>query len=219
MPVTPSLPVPKVYVDLVSCESQPAGFVIPGVTPDPDAGTIRITRAESVSCDSEPETVSFSRTAEPWMVTAGDVMRLRVSRVGGSSGRIAVKYKTQTSTALCGTDFDYVKDVLVWEDGDSSDRYIDIPTEKVSHTGCKTQNCVTRIDGCGICQFVDPYCVDYYGCPSSLQMRVKFVKMATGAYEGCSVPTIERDKVYMTILYGSTTRPQEKRNAWEDEDW
>ena len=206
----PSLPVPKTYIDLVSCESQPAGFVVPGVTPDSDAGMIRITRAESVSGDAG--NVSFSRTAEPWMVTAGDVMRLCVSRVGGSSGRIAVKYKTQTSTALCGTDFAYVKDVLEWEDGDASDKYVDIPTEQISHTGCKTQACVRRGNYCcGFGSYVDTSCVDYYGCPSSLQMRVKFVRMTTGSYEGCRVPAIEKEKVYMTILYGSTTRPEESR--------
>ncbi len=42
------------------------------------------------------------------------------------------------------------------------------------------------------------------------QMRVKFVRMTTGSYEGCRVPAIEKEKVYMTILYGSTTRPEER---------
>ena len=207
----PSLPVPKTYIDLVSCESQPAGFVVPGVTPDPNAGLIRITRAESVNGDTGK--ANFSRTAEPWMVTAGYIMRLRVSRVGGASGRIAVKYKTQTSTALCGTDFDYVKDVLEWEDGDASDRYIDIPTEQISHTGCKTRACVRQGGNfcCGFGTYVDTSCVDYYDCPSSLQMRVKFVRLTTGSYGGCRVPAIEQEKVYMTILYGSTTRPEESR--------
>ena len=200
--VNPHIPVEKNYIQLIGCETMPQGFVVPGVTPEPSAGTVKITGSYSVDCCSE--NVSRGSSRAPWVVNAGDVMRLRISRVNGSSGRIAVKYKTQTSTAICGTDFDYVKDVLVWEDGDDTDRYIDIPTSMFSTTGCggfRPCNCVETPDG-----YLCTSCLDYYNCPRTLQMRIKFVKMATGQYYGCRVPVIENNKVYMTIDYGSTTR-------------
>ena len=169
-------------------------------------GTVRITEAYSVNPCVEGLTGDpyVLRTSEPWYAYPGYGVVLVVSRIGGSSGRIAVKYKTQTSTAICGTDFDYVKDVLVWEDGDDTDRYIDIPTSMFSTTGCggfRPCNCVETPDG-----YLCTSCLDYYNCPRTLQMRIKFVKMATGQYYGCRVPVIENNKVYMTIDYGSTTR-------------
>ena len=73
---------------------------------------------------STPDTISVTTEA----TAAGRVMRLVFHRTGGSDGRIAVKVKTQTSTGICGTDFAYVKEVLVWEDGDASDKVIEVPT-------------------------------------------------------------------------------------------
>ena len=75
---------------------------------------------------SEPVPGTISVTTE--RTPAGGVMRMILHRTDGSNGRIAVKVKTQTSTGICGTDFDYVKEVLVWEDGDASDKVIEIPT-------------------------------------------------------------------------------------------
>ncbi len=66
--------------------------------------------------------------SETLSVTAGETLRLRVRRYSGCDGAIAVKVKTQTSTGICGKDFDYVNKVLEWGDGDTSDRFVDIPT-------------------------------------------------------------------------------------------
>ena len=199
----PYLPSPKTYIDLIDCAVKPSGFIVPGETPDPNAGRIRITRADSLDCCLDGDILHRTSYSEPWVVNAGDTLRLRVSRVGGARGRVAVKYKTQTSTAICGTDFAYEKDVLTWNDGDSSDRYIYISTSHYSTTGCQSKpcSCVWR-NGVYMCTA----CSDYYNCPVSLQMRVKFVKMTQGAYWGCVVPIIEKEKCYMTINYGSTTR-------------
>ena len=202
--VSPYIPIEKNYIQLIDCDVEPPGFTIPGVTPEPSAGTVKITEANSIEYVPGGNRVNRISRYAPWVVNAGDVMRLRVSRVNGSSGRIAVKYKTQTSTAVCGADFDYVKDVLVWEDGDFSDRYIDIPTAKFSITGCGGSShcmCIDTPEG-----LLCTSCGEYYDCPRTLQMRIKFVKMATGQYFGCRVPVIENNKVYMTINYGSTTR-------------
>ena len=72
--------------------------------------------------------VVYAAGASSLSVSAGDTLRVRFRRAWGSDGAIAVKVKTQTSTGICGTDFKYVNTVLRWEDGDTSDRYVDIPT-------------------------------------------------------------------------------------------
>ncbi len=108
----------------------------------------------------------------PLSVVAGDVLRMTFSRTGGSDGSIAVKAKTQTSTALMGVngtaDFDYVKQVLEWTAGDDSDRYLDIPT------------------------YVQPW-------EGTKRLRVKLSTLATGAYAGNLVPKLEVAKIYVEL--------------------
>ena len=78
-------------------------------------------------------TLTFS-APDPMSVRAGEPLRVTVSRVGGSAGRVAVKLKTQDSATvggidgLSGRDFQYVKQYLEWEDGDDSDQEVEIPT-------------------------------------------------------------------------------------------
>lgn len=109
---------------------------------------------------------------DPLSVVAGETLRLTFSRTGGSDGSIAVKAKTQTSTALMGVngsaDFDYVKGVLEWADGDDSDRYLDIPT------------------------YVQPW-------EGVRMLRVKLATLATGAYDGNLTPALAESKVYADI--------------------
>lgn len=123
-------------------------------------GTIKVTKAVSMG------SLMATSISEPWVVHPGDTLRLRLSRVGGSDGSIAVKYKTQTSTGICGEDFDYVKDILTWSNGDSSDRTIDIQT----------------------------YNNSWKSYP--LLLRVKLSTLATGAYSGNLVPDLAPSKIY-----------------------
>ena len=108
----------------------------------------------------------------PLSVLAGNTLRITFARVGGNKGSIAVKAKTQTSTALMGVggsaDFDYVKTVLTWAEGDTSTRYIDIPTYVCSWEGVK-------------------------------MLRVKLSTLATGAYAGNLTPTLAQSKIYANI--------------------
>ena len=109
---------------------------------------------------------------EPLAVTAGETLRMTFGRVGGSDGSIAVKAKTQTSTALMGVngsaDFDYVKKTLEWGDGDTSERSIEIPTYAGPWEGVR-------------------------------MLRVKLATLATGAYAGNLVPALDQAKVYADI--------------------
>ena len=109
---------------------------------------------------------------EPLAVTAGETLHMKFSRVGGSDGSIAVKAKTQTSTALMGVngsaDFDYVKATLEWGDGDTSERHIDIPTYAGPWEGVR-------------------------------MLRVKLATLATGAYAGNLVPALDQSKIYADI--------------------
>ena len=109
---------------------------------------------------------------DPLSVVAGDVLRMTFSRVGGSDGKIAVKAKTQSSTAIMGVngsaDFDYVKTTFEWTDGDTSDRHLNIPTYIGPWEGVK-------------------------------MLRVKLATLATGAYAGNLVPALDQSKIYVDI--------------------
>ena len=121
---------------------------------EPDPGTIVVT------------------SPDPLSVRAGETLRMAFARRGGSDGRIAVKAKTQTSTALMGTngsaDFDYVKQTLEWGDGDATMRYLDIPT------------------------YVQPW-------EGVRMLRVKLATLATGAYAGNLTPRLAESKIYAEI--------------------
>ena len=119
----------------------------------------------------KPGTITVT-APDPLSVTAGDVLRMTFRRTGGSDGKIAVKAKTQTSTAMMGTngsaDFDYVKKTLEWGDGDATDRYLDIPT------------------------YVQPW-------EGVRMLRVKLATLATGAYAGNLTPALAESKIYAEI--------------------
>ena len=83
-------------------------------------------------------------TMEAEETIGGEMMKVTVRRVGGSVGRIAAKFKTQDSATvggingLSGRDFEYVKEYLVWEDGDASDRVVYVPTYVTDADGAVT---------------------------------------------------------------------------------
>lgn len=108
-------------------------------------------------------------------VEVGGTFKAVFSRVGGSSGRIAVKVKTQDAnvvagmTAVAGQDFNFAKDVLVWEDGDVSDKTFDVEIAPVETYGdFKT-------------------------------FRLKLSALTTGEYDGCLVPSLPDPKIVVTI--------------------
>lgn len=108
----------------------------------------------------------------PLSVRAGDMLQMTFSRVGGSKGSIAVKAKTQTSTALMGVngsaDFDYIKTIMTWKNGDSTSRTINVPTYIQPWEGVK-------------------------------MLRVKLSTLATGTYAGNLVPTLDQAKIYVDL--------------------
>ena len=75
---------------------------------------------------------------------AGGQLKVTVRRTGGSKGRIAVKIKTQDASTvggingMMGRDFEYLKDYLVWEDGDTSDKVVYVNTYATDSTGATT---------------------------------------------------------------------------------
>ena len=109
----------------------------------------------------------------PRQVMAGETLKAVFRRVGGSNGSIAVKVKTQTSTAVMGTngsaDFDYAKEVLVWADGETGDKVFEVKTMP-----CKS-------------------------FAANKQLRLKLSTLATGAYAGNFTPALAESKIYVTI--------------------
>ena len=108
-------------------------------------------------------------------VAAGSTLKAVFSRVGGNSGRIAVKVKTQDAgavaemTAVAGSDFTYAKDYLVWEDGDVADKTFEVVTAPVAT----------------------------YGDPKTF--RLKLSALTTGEYDGCLTPSLPDAKIVVTI--------------------
>ena len=109
----------------------------------------------------------------PRQVVAGETLKVVFSRIGGSNGSIAVKVKTQSSTAIMGVDgsadFDYAKATLEWADGETDDKVFEVKT-----TACAKFE-------------------------ANKQLRLKLSTLATGAYAGNLTPTLAESKVYFTI--------------------
>ena len=59
---------------------------------------------------------------------AGEPLLLVFRRSDGADGAVAVKYKVQTSTAIAGRDFEYIKGVVTWADGEDEDKFVEVPT-------------------------------------------------------------------------------------------
>ena len=135
------------------------------------APTLESAKVYADMLPSNPGTITVT-APNPLSVVAGDVLRMTFSRVGGSDGKIAVKAKTQSSTAIMGingsADFDYVKTTFAWADGDTSSKHLDIPTYIGPWEGVK-------------------------------MLRVKLATLATGAYAGNLVPALDQSKIYVDI--------------------
>ena len=57
----------------------------------------------------------------------GGSVRIYVSRTGGSSGAASVDYATVNGSATAGSDYTAKSDTLNWSDGDSADKFFDVP--------------------------------------------------------------------------------------------
>ena len=151
------------------------GKVIASIEPN-DAfcpGVVKVTKVETVSCCSVRADEPL--TAPPWWGYAGDTLRVTVSRVGGSFGRVVVKAKTQgypgvsNLSAVLNEDLTYVKEYLEWKDGETGDQVVDVPTALVD------------------------------GVTYPRTFRLKFTAQTTGDYAGCAAPEIPDPKVTVSL--------------------
>ena len=136
-------------------------------------GTVMVTSVRSVNCCMAR---LYDTVYEPpFWGYADDTLYVTVSRMGGSDGRVAVKAKTQDASTVNGItgyflkDFDYVKEYLVWEDGDDSDRIIEIPTYLVR------------------------------GVIYPRTFRLKLSALTTGEFADCATPVLPEPKVIISL--------------------
>ncbi len=121
-------------------------------------------------------TVRWDVAAAPFWGFAGDMLRVTVGRVGGSAGRIAVKAEAQGCqdapdlTAIIGEDLPYVGEILVWSDGETADKVIEIPT---FHAGDASY---------------------------PLYFRLKLSAQTTGEHEGCATPELPEAEVVIGLM-------------------
>ena len=140
------------------------------VTPELASGGKMISRI----LPAEKGTLVFT-APDPMSVRAGDPLRVTVSRVGGSFGRVVVKAKTQgypgvsNLSAVLNEDLTYVKEYLEWKDGETGDQVVDVPTALVD------------------------------GVTYPRTFRLKFTAQTTGDYAGCAAPEIPDPKVTVSL--------------------
>ena len=147
----------------VKLSVQTTGVYAGCVTPALDGGGKKI-----VSFTALPKgtIVMESSDGEGFWSVAGKSIAVKISRVGGSAGRVAVKFKTQDAATvggingMSGRDFQYVKEYFVWEDGDTSDRIVEVPT----------------------------YAAWWDGEPRTFRLKVS--AQTTGDYDGCVTPAL-----------------------------
>ena len=164
------------YAGCVTPMLADGGKVIASIYPNDEAypGEILVKSVQSVSCCAirQEDTVYEA----PFWGYAGDTLRVTIGRSGGSFGRVAVKVKTQDAAtvgginALSGRDFQYVKDVLEWDDGETGDQVLEIPT---FHVG---------------------------GVAYPRTFRLKLSAQTTGDYADCVTPDLVEPKVVIGLM-------------------
>lgn len=97
------------------------------------------------SFDAGVGAVAVANAAKPVPVgTAGSPLTLTFSRIGGADGKVSVKVATtplKTDTAKAGVDYVAKSETLVWEDGDDSDRTVELDLKPVAgYTATKKFN-------------------------------------------------------------------------------
>ena len=150
------------------------GKVIASILPNEAAhpGEVFVKKVESVRGGA---VVGGPVAAAPFWGYAGATLRVTIGRSGGDFGRIAVKAKTQDASTVGGinglfaTDFTYAKETFVWEDGDTADKTLEIPTFHVA------------------------------GATYPRTFRLKLSAMTTGDYEGCATPELPAAKVIVSL--------------------
>lgn len=131
--------------------------------------------------DGEEATVTIKESApqDPGLVTltvesaeveGGDDVTFRIRRTGAANGRVVIQTKTQDGTAVSGVDYQKFKENLVWEDGDNTNEYVRTIWTKADPT------------------------------VASRQFNFKLVPQTAGEYEGCLVPKLTENKVYVSIV-------------------
>ena len=157
------------YADCVTPTLADGGKVVASIYPNEEGypGEVFVKSVQTVNCC----TMYFYDTVyeAPFWGYAGDTLRVTVGREGGGFGRVAVKVKTQDAStvgginALAGRDFQYVKEVLVWDDGEIGDKVLEIPTFYVGGTAYprtfRLKFSAQTADGYADCvtpEFVDP---------------------------------------------------------------
>ena len=86
------------------------------------AGSFTVTATMQFS----PGTVQLSSSAYS-IDEDGGIIRIYVSRTGGSYGSASVNYATANGTAMAGSDYTSRSGQLTWSDGDTADKYFDVP--------------------------------------------------------------------------------------------
>lgn len=78
---------------------------------------------------SQQETGSVKVIGPENGVVAGDKLKLKIVREGGSDGRIAVRVKTQPGTAVADIDYTHYDNIFVWNNGESNEQSFEIETK------------------------------------------------------------------------------------------
>jgi len=76
----------------------------------------------------------------------GASVRIYASRTGGSSGAASVNYATADDSATAGSDYTAASGTLDWSDGDSADKYFDVPISDDSNPE-DTENFMAALSG------------------------------------------------------------------------
>ena len=173
------------YAGCVTPALADGGKVIASIVPNDEVypGAVKVTKIEAVPPSPQRALRCSSGAAEPlteppWWGKAGETLRVTVSRVGGSYGRVVVKAKTQDSATVdgingvSGRDFQYMKEYLEWKDGETGDQVLDIPTALVD------------------------------GVAYPRTFRLKFSAQTTGDYEGCVEPELPEPKNVIELRAG-----------------
>ncbi|MBX3724905.1 MAG: hypothetical protein KF823_03205 [Xanthomonadales bacterium] len=104
----------------------PPGRVLAATATDPQGNTSEVGPCLVVGGGARPGSLRFGVSRYPVRENDGAVL-LRVLRVGGSDGAVSVRVVSADASAMAGSDYQAVDQVLAWPDGDASERVVVVP--------------------------------------------------------------------------------------------
>lgn len=149
-----------------------------------------VLRDNTVKIQGSIRMSSFNYTAQE-----GEVLRVGLDRVGGSTGAVQVYIETQAGTAQADADYTTISQVVDWAAGDADTKYVDIPIAADANTNELHETFFIRLfNPRGGVTLASPNLAkaEIQGNPSPGGIALQEVELAVSEKKGQEIATVKR---------------------------